>query len=144
MQPAVAELARGLRDVGGGRASLVVRLDPPELGPVLVRLTVVDGRVDVTLRTSEAVAAVGLGSASAEVRSTLLEHGLDLSSFDVSAGALPGDGGGLPGRQTSSDQGTPPRGRGADRTASAPGAGAPTGVLLDDSPADGSPAGTWL
>ncbi|MCW2608100.1 MAG: hypothetical protein JWO60_2793, partial [Frankiales bacterium] len=143
VQPAVAELARGLRDVGGGRASLVVRLDPPELGPVVVRLSVRDGRVDVQLRTGEAVAAVGLAQASAEVRSTLADHGLDLSSFDVEQGALPPGAGQHPGeRRESPDRATPRPARSADRTAGATGTGALLGATTTTD--GGTPAATWL
>ncbi|MCU1693012.1 MAG: Flagellar hook-length control protein FliK, partial [Frankiales bacterium] len=139
VRPAVAELARGLRDAGGGRASLVVRLDPPELGPVVVRLTVRDGRVDVQLRTSEAVASVGLAAAGADVRSTLAQHGLDLSSFDVQQGdAQDAPAGG----RASSDQATPERRGGADRSTSTPRARVVRDATPD--PATGGTAGAWL
>ncbi len=143
VQPAVAELARGLRDVGGGRASLVIRLDPPELGPVVVRLTVRDGRVDVQLRTGEAVAAVGLAQASAEVRSTLADYGLDLSSFDVEHAPMSAGAGEQPdGRRASPDRATVHAAGSADRTAGAPGTGGPPGTATTSS--DGAPAATWL
>jgi hypothetical protein len=64
VKPALVEAARGLRREGGGRISLVVRLDPPELGAVLVRLTVQDGRVDVTLRTPDLAARADLQAQS--------------------------------------------------------------------------------
>ncbi|MCW2779129.1 MAG: Flagellar hook-length control protein FliK, partial [Frankiales bacterium] len=155
VRPAVGELARGLKAAGGGRASLVVRLDPPELGPVVVRLTVREGRVDVQLRTSEAVAASGLVRSAADVRSTLLAHGLDLSSFDVRQGPSAQDrpsqqqdrpapdGAATSGRRESSDQATPQRGGRADRTASDPRTGREPGTTTETT-ADGAPAGAWL
>ncbi len=142
VQPAVAELARGLRDIGGGRASLVVRLDPPELGPVVVRLTVRDGRVDVQLRTGEAVASVGLAAASADVRSTLAQHGLDLSSFDVAQGDT--SGGAPSERRASSDQATPERRPTADRSTGAPRARGTDALPHSTSDQDAGTTGAWL
>ncbi|MDP9435617.1 MAG: flagellar hook-length control protein FliK, partial [Actinomycetota bacterium] len=146
VRPALSELARGLRD-DGGRASLVIRLDPPELGPVLVRLTVIDGRVDVTLRAPEAAAARGLAGASEQVQRLLAEHGLDLSSFDVTQSALSGGASGGPASEQDrrSARQDPP-----DRATTGPAGAAETrtdavGVsVTDDAPAGGSSAGTWL
>jgi flagellar hook-length control protein FliK len=138
VRPAVAELARGLRDAGGGRASLVVRLDPPELGPVLVRLTVHNGSVDVSLRATEAAAGTGLLSATSSVRDTLREHGLDLSSFDVQTGGGDAGAAGDGDRSGSApDRGTGRRGRPADVPT-----GSPT-ARRTPTP-DGADAGTWL
>ena len=144
LRPALSELARGLREEGG-RASLLIRLDPPELGPVLVRLTVVDGRVDVTLRAPEAAAAVGLSAAAAEVQRVLAENGLDLSSFDVAHGELPGSAARSPDerpseRRASPEGGTKGSGRPAETTPDA------TGVRVTDdaAPTGASPVATWL
>jgi flagellar hook-length control protein FliK len=123
------------------RASLVVRLDPPELGPVLVRLTVHDGRVDVHLRATEAGASGGLLHATAEVRSTLREHGLDLSSFDVQTGGEPAE------RQDRQDRSDRP-GSSPDRRNQRSGGSAdnPTGAAgaRARTASDGPAAGTWL
>jgi flagellar hook-length control protein FliK len=130
VKPALVEAARGLRHEGGGRTSLVVRLDPPELGAVLVRLTVQDGRVDVTLRTPDLAARADLQAQSYDVHQVLREQGLDLSSFDVAHGDVLPDGWG-----DAPDRGTPERGRRAD--------GQPHTPVTDDGPAP-EPSGTWL
>jgi chemotaxis protein MotD len=132
VQPAVLEAARGLRHEGGGRTSLVVRLDPPELGAVLVRLTVQDGRVDITLRTPDLVARNDLQAQQYDVQQVLRDQGFDLSSFDVAHGdVFPGNQGDSP------DRGTPQRSRGADGRVDdhAP--------VMDDGLAP-EPSGTWL
>jgi chemotaxis protein MotD len=130
VRPALVEAARGLRHEGGGRASLVVRLDPPELGAVLVRLTVQDGRVDVTLRTPDLAARADLQAQSYDVQQVLRDQGFDLSSFDVAHGDVLPDGWG-----DAPDRGTPERGRRAD--------GQPRTPVTDDGPAP-EPSGTWL
>ena len=130
VKPALVEAARGLRHEGGGRTSLVVRLDPPELGAVLVRLTVQDGRVDVTLRTPDLAARADLQAQSYDVQQVLREQGFDLSSFDVAQGDVLPDGWG-----DAPDRGTPERGRRAD--------GQPHTPVTDDGPAP-EPSGTWL
>ena len=131
-QPAVLEAARGLRHEGGGRTSLVVRLDPPELGAVLVRLTVQDGRVDVQLRTPDLVARNDLQAQQRDVQQVLRDQGFDLSSFDVTHGdVLPGNKGDSP------DRGPPQRSRRAD------GAMDDHHSVMDDGPAP-EPSGTWL
>ena len=131
VQPAVAEAARGLRHEGGGRTSLVVRLDPPELGAVLVRLTVQDGRVDVQLRTPDLAARTELQSQSYDVKQVLREQGFDLSSFNVSHGDVftsnQGD---------SPDRGTPQRSRQSDGRAGNP--------HVTDDAAEPELSGTWL
>jgi flagellar hook-length control protein FliK len=138
VQPALVEAARGLRHEGGGRTSLVVRLDPPELGAVLVRLTVQDGRVDVQLRTPDLAARSDLQAQSWDVQQVLRDSGLDLRSFDVSHGdVLSGelfqggrDQAGTP------DRGTPRGTQGSD--------GGPGTTHVTDDVADPQPSGTWL
>jgi flagellar hook-length control protein FliK len=132
VQQAVLEAARGLRHEGGGRTSLVVRLDPPELGAVLVRLTVQDGRVDVQLRTPDLAARADLQSQSYDVQQVLRDQGFDLSSFDVAHGdVFPGNQGDSP------DRGTPQRSHRADGRLD------DHHPVTDDGPAT-EPSGTWL
>lgn len=140
---AVVEAARRLHTDGTGRTSLVVRLDPPELGSVVVRLTVQDGRVDVTLRTPDA--AVGsLRAQNADVQSVLAAHGLDLGAFDVSTStgtststpqqsSSGGSGAAGEGHRGSPDRATPHSGRTADGSAD----------VMDDADVP-QRAGTWL
>jgi len=145
VQPALVEAARGLRDEGGGRTSLVVRLDPPELGAVVVRLTVQDGRVDVQLRTPDVTARADLQAQSLDVQRVLRENGLDLASFDTSFDTSFGtssdasQGGLLSGGSDDArtpDRGTPQRSGAADgRTGTS---------LVTDDVTDPQAAGTWL
>ena len=131
--PAIEEAARHLRREGD-RTSLIVRLDPPELGAVLVRLTVHDGQVDVTLRAPDAQARGDLLARFPDIQQVLRDAGLDLSSFDVSFDASQGqllDSHPGESRQTP-DRGTPHRGASADGSA----------PVTDD--VDPQPAGTWL
>jgi chemotaxis protein MotD len=109
VQPAVVEAASSLRHEGGGRTSLVVRLDPPELGAVLVRLTVQDGRVDVQLRTPDLAARADLQAQSYDVQQVLREQGFDLSSFEVTYGDVFSSAQG-----DAPDRGTPQHARPAD------------------------------
>lgn len=133
VRPALLEAAKHLK-TEGGRTSLVIRLDPPELGAVLVRLTVKDGQVDVQLRTPDLAARSDLQAQQLDVQQVLREQGLDLSSFDVAHGDVlsqtPNDD-----RQTP-DRGTPRRRSTADGAAS-------TAHVMDDV-ARPQPAGTWL
>ena len=141
VQPALVEAARGLRDEGGGRTSLVVRLDPPELGAVVVRLTVQDGRVDVQLRTPDVTARADLQAQAPDVQRVLRDNGFDLTSFDVAHGA---DQGGLAagGRD---DARTPDRGTPQHRTTAdgRPGTSHVTDDAVTDRD-DPQAAGTWL
>jgi chemotaxis protein MotD len=132
VRPAILEAARGLRHEGNGRTSLVVRLNPPELGSVLVKLTVQDGRVDVQLRTPDLQAVGDLTAQSREVHQVLKDSGFDLSSFDVSHGGVPDDRG----QGKTPDRGTTQRDRHADGRAE------PLRVT-DDVP-EARSAGTWL
>jgi flagellar hook-length control protein FliK len=130
VRPAIAAAAKRLTHQGD-RTSLVVRLDPPELGAVLVRMTVREGQVEVTLRAPDLAAQGGLLAQAPEIQQVLKEAGLDLASFDVSYGELtqgqPEDRRGTP------DRGTPQQRGGADGT-----------VHVTDDVTDPQPAGTWL
>lgn len=131
--PAVVEAAGRLRHEGGGRTSLVVRLDPPELGAVVVRLTVQEGRVDVQLRTPDLAARSDLQAQSYDVQQVLRDNGLDLTSFDVSHGDLLQDS---RGETATPDRGTRRHPAGTD--------GGPGTTRVTDDVTDPQPAGTWL
>ncbi|MCW2665416.1 MAG: Flagellar hook-length control protein FliK, partial [Frankiales bacterium] len=144
VRPALTELARGLKSEGG-QASLLIRLDPPDLGPVLVRLTVTDNRVDVQLRAPEIAATAGLAGASADVQRVLAEHGLDLSSFDVRQGELAGGGTGSSRQQEQDARQAPGRGTSGQQSAADAGTGTNGSRVTDDATAAGDPASdTWL
>lgn len=128
--PAVAAAAKRLVH-DGDRTSLVVRLDPPELGAVLVRMTVREGQVEMTLRAPDLAAQGGLLAQAPEIQQVLREAGLDLASFSVSYGELAQQQ--SQGRRETPERGTPRQHAGADGTV----------PVTDDVP-DPQPAGTWL
>lgn len=130
VRPAIAAAAKRLTHQGD-RTSLVVRLDPPELGAVLVRMTVREGQVEVTLRAPDLAAQGGLLAQAPEIQQVLREAGLDLTSFDVSYGEL--TQGQPQERRGTPDRGTPQQRGGADGT-----------VHVTDDVTDPQPAGTWL
>lgn len=130
VRPALAAAAKRLTHEGG-RTSLVVRLDPPELGAVLVRMTVREGQVEVTLRAPDLAAQGGLLAQAPEIQQVLKEAGLDLTSFDVTYGEM-AKGQSEEHRQTP-DRGTPHQRGNADGT-----------VHVMDDVTDPQPAGTWL
>lgn len=66
--------------------SLAVRLDPPELGTVVVRLSFRGGEVSVSVQAADAQAAAAVEHQRVEVRDALRAEGLDLDAFDVSTG----------------------------------------------------------
>jgi flagellar hook-length control protein FliK len=138
VSPALVEAARGLQQEGGGRTSLVVRLDPPELGAVVVRLTVLDGRVDVHLRTPDLTARADLQAQTWDVQQVLRAHGLDLGSYDVKHGELFTGGGQSEARTP--DRGTPQQRRPADGHS---GQLSLNTTVTDDVTSPQS-AGTWL
>ncbi len=130
VQPALVAAAESLRSEGG-RTSLVIRLDPPELGALLVRMTVRDGQVELTVRAPDAAAHGGLLAQTADLQQVLRDAGMDLSSYDVSYADLTGQDRGD--RQGPPDRGTPRPARTADGLDN----------VTDDVP-DPQPAGTWL
>ena|GEM_PF-2953871 len=134
----VAGLARALRAQGGGRSSLVLRLDPPELGAVLVRLTVQDGRVDVQLRTPDLAAKGHLQAASYDVGKVLREQGLDLGSFDVAHGDV------LAGQQDRGEQRREQPERATRHPFTRADGAVSTPRVTDDVTTGRAPRGTWL
>ena len=85
LAPAVTSLAHAAaRD--GGAARIVMRLDPPELGTVVVSLTLRGGEVHVSLVAADPGAAGQLDARRAEVRSALAQAGLDLEGWSVDSG----------------------------------------------------------
>jgi flagellar hook-length control protein FliK len=80
----VVRSVRVLAEQGGGRVS--IRLDPPELGGLSVRVVVSDGAVHVSLLADQAPVADLLQRHSADLRSALENHGLRLDRLDVGAG----------------------------------------------------------
>jgi flagellar hook-length control protein FliK len=133
VRPALIEAAKHLKSEGG-KTSLVIRLDPPELGAVLVRLTVRHGQVDVQLRTPDLAARGDLQAQAFDVKQILREQGLNLASFDVAQGDVLSS-------NTSTERETPDRATPRPRT-TADGRSS-TAHVMDDVPSP-QPAGTWL
>lgn len=152
VQPALLELARGLRTTGAGHATLVVRLDPPELGPVLVRVVLRAGTVSVTCRSADPGAVGVLQQQRGDLRDLLRREGFDLADYDVrqqpdgpAGGETPADRRGADpdarpgGRDQAAHTHRNPTGRsGPDRT--------PTGAgpALRRAATGGSADATWL
>lgn len=76
-----------MRTAGGGTHRLVIRLDPPELGNVRVHFELRGGDVHVILRPERPEAGSLLNAQRDQVASVLQREGLQLSQFDVRAGA---------------------------------------------------------
>ena len=150
VQPALLELARGLRTTGAGHATLVVRLDPPELGPVLVRVVLRAGTVSVTCRSADPGAVGVLQQQRGDLRDLLRREGFDLADYDVrqqpdgpAGGETPADRRGAdpdarPGGQAAHTHRNPTGRSGPDRT--------PTGAgpALRRAATGGSADATWL
>ncbi len=137
VRPAVLELARGLRTGAPGHASLVVRLDPPELGAVLVRVVVRGDSVSVTCRSADAGAVGALQQQRGDLVDVLRREGLDLGDFDVRHDGGPQ----APGRDAPGDPRDPRRPE-PERARPRPAAAAGGPTRADDDPP--RRPGTWL
>jgi flagellar hook-length control protein FliK len=80
----VVRSVRVLAEQGGGRVT--IRLDPPQLGGLSLRVVVSDGAVHVSLLADQAPVADLLARHAADLRSALEGHGLRLDRLDVGAG----------------------------------------------------------
>lgn len=80
-----------------------VRLEPPGLGPVNIRVQLRGGAVHAALAVDDAVAGGLLLAASPSLQVGLARHGLQLGTLSVGTGpgAAPGESGGQGGRQPS-------------------------------------------
>lgn len=63
-----------------------VRLDPPELGAIAIRLVVREGRVDAELRVEERATLDLLAKHIPELRATLARAGMHAGAFDLQLG----------------------------------------------------------
>jgi flagellar hook-length control protein FliK len=81
----VVRSVRVLAHQGGGQVH--IRLDPPELGGVALRVVVSEGAVHVTLLADQPPVADLLGRHSAELRSALDSHGVRLERLEVGTGS---------------------------------------------------------
>ena len=136
VRPAIAELARGLQSSGPGHASLVVRLDPPELGSVLVRVQVRDGGVSISCSTGDAGAVQALQLQQDDLVELLRGEGLDLESYAVREHGLGSS------RDDSREPSSPQGGRGRRHEAGE----RPDGAGTDPRPqaGDTDDTATWL
>lgn len=122
----VAAQAAALHARDGGRVQLVLRVDPPQLGPVTVALTVHDDAVQLAFVAPDQAGAAALDAQRDAVRAALESSGLQLEQFTVAADA---------GRQPGPQDGR----RGDARPATRP--GVPTPVA---STAARQREGVWL
>ena len=70
----------------GGKNRLVVRLHPPDMGTVTVKVTRAAGRVAVEIRTSDSRVQGMLARGAGELRDGLKMQGLSVDRFDVLSG----------------------------------------------------------
>lgn len=84
---AIAIQALRLQERGGGRTHVVMRVDPPEIGPVVVSLHVTDSSVEVALHVEDPAAAAALDAQRDAVQQALEANGLSLQQFNVGADA---------------------------------------------------------
>jgi flagellar hook-length control protein FliK len=68
----------------GGNHELTVRLEPDHLGPLHVRLSLVEGALSVGLTTATTDAQRALETALPQLRGALVDSGLRLDRLDVS------------------------------------------------------------
>ena len=85
LAPSVLSLAQSaLQQGGAGR--VVLRLDPPELGSVVLTLVVRGSDVHVSLVAADAGCTAPLDLRREQVRDALAAAGLDLAGWDIGAG----------------------------------------------------------
>jgi len=83
LPPAAERVVRAVVSLVGGRGRLVVRLHPPRLGTVWVRVSSAGGRLRVEVKAERPQARGLLLRAAAEMRRRLEEAGLAVDRFDV-------------------------------------------------------------
>lgn len=102
-------LAAAVRQQGG---TLTIKLDPPTLGKLTIRMTIDQGRVEATFDVQTAQARDLLMEHSSTLRAQLRERGLTVERFEVigaTGASKPGHSASNPGHQPGSDgeQGDP-------------------------------------
>jgi flagellar hook-length control protein FliK len=73
-------LVRSLHD--GGK-QIILRLDPPELGKMILSLTVAQGEVRAVIRAESPAAAQAVSEQLAQLKASLEEQGFKVSSLEV-------------------------------------------------------------
>lgn len=82
-----ADILRQVRvQLVAGSREAHVRLDPPELGAIAIRLVVHEGRVDAELRVEERATLDLLTKHIPELRATLARAGMHAGAFDLQLG----------------------------------------------------------
>ena len=100
ISPVIVRQAR-LMNVDGGQ-ELTMRLNPDHLGPLHVRISLLEGALSVGLTTASAEAQRALENALPQLRGALIESGLRLERLDVSQRDAGSGGNGQPGSQRGS------------------------------------------
>jgi len=97
-----------------GSTEMRLRLDPPELGSVLMRLSLNNNKLDVQLEVDSPAVRQMVGDTLQRIKEILSDDGVDLEKFDIGLRRQPNQGAGGNGRQGSSR-----REEGADSNATA-------------------------
>ena len=93
------QVASAIISAAGGSNRLVVRLHPPELGTVTVKVTRVDGKVSVTVETSDNSVQSILARGASELRDNLKAQGVYVDRFDITNGENHGEKDGRDGKR---------------------------------------------
>ena len=93
------QVASAIISAAGGSNRLVVRLHPPELGTVTVKVTRVDGKVSVVVETSDNSVQSILARGASELRDNLKAQGVSVDRFDVTNGESHGEKDGRDGKR---------------------------------------------
>ncbi|MBN1809624.1 MAG: flagellar hook-length control protein FliK [Planctomycetes bacterium] len=89
----LGRVASAVVSASGGNNRLVVRLHPPDLGTVTVKVTRAAGRVSVDVRASDGRVLAMLARGVGELRDTLKTQGIAVDRFNVTSGENRGRGG---------------------------------------------------
>ena len=93
------QVASAIVSAAGGSNRLVVRLHPPDLGTVTVKVTRADGKVSVTIETSDSSVQSILARGAGDLRDSLKAQGISVNRFDVTNGENHGEKDGRDGRR---------------------------------------------
>lgn len=78
------QIERGIiKNATDGSKQLILRLDPPELGKLILSLTVAQGEVKAVIRTESAATTQVVGEQLAQLKQSLEEQGFKVSSLEV-------------------------------------------------------------
>ena len=85
------QVASAIVSAVGGSNRLVVRLHPPDLGTVTVKVTRADGKVSVAIETTDSNVQSILARGAGDLRDSLKAQGVNINRFDVTNGENKGE-----------------------------------------------------